>query len=148
MQNLFFIGSLWTRGTQFWQPCWNIFAKLPKTFAQVTKNGLFIYFTYQKCFSSNFSIWQVQCSFNKPLKSFPLKKLIVLAQNPNFFSKTYIARFFLWTRKKEQFWKSFRTKLPKSQIFSLLVRKHEQNRKRTKKLLSHKYFFWRSIRHF
>ena len=43
----------------------------------------YIYFSYKKKrFSSILSTWHVQCSFNKPLKSFPMKSWVVLAQNP------------------------------------------------------------------
>ena len=46
----FFIGCLWIRGRQFWQPCGKIFAKLPKTFAQVTKNDIFFFHTKKTFF--------------------------------------------------------------------------------------------------
>ena len=129
----FFIGSLRTRGKQFWQPCWKIFANLPKTFAQDTENDIFIFPTKnvfpQICPLDTYNVF----IFIKNLKFFPIKSWIVFAQNPSFFRKTYVARFFFRTREK-QFWKSFQTKLTNSEIFSLLVLKHEQSRKLSKNL--------------
>ena len=49
----FFIGCLWIRGRQFWQPCGKIFAKLPKTFAKVTREW-YISFSYKKTFFLKF----------------------------------------------------------------------------------------------
>ena len=104
---------------------------------------IYIYFSNKK----RFSLTRTMYFLTNLWKSFQKKFELFLLKIRNFSRKTVDARFFLWTRKK-QFWKSFRKKLPKSQNFSLLVWKHEQFTKLSKKLMSHKLFLWRSIRHF
>ena len=128
----FFIGSLRKRGKQFWQPCWKIFANLPKTFAQDTKNDLFIFPT-RNVFPQVCPLDTYNVVFTNLWKFFQEKVELVLLKNRFSFRKTDVARFFLWTRKK-QFCETLKTKLTNSEIFSLLVLKHEQSRKLSKNL--------------
>ena len=78
-----------------------VLTTLLSDFCQVTENSRQFYkkwnicFSYEKRFSSNLSTWHVQCSLNKPLKSFPIKSWIVFAQNTNFFlEKPMLLDFF------------------------------------------------------
>ena len=78
-----------------------VLTTLLSDFSQVTENSRQFYkkgnicFSYEKRFSSNLSTWHVQCSLNKPLKSFPIKSWIVFAQNTNFFlEKPMLLEFF------------------------------------------------------
>ena len=134
--------------------CKAVLTTLLKDFRQVTEDFRPSYqkwytcFSYKKKhFSSKLSTWHVQWSFNKPLKIFPLKNSNCFCSKSVFFlKKTYCSIFSLDTKRKKQFWYPFRTKLPKSEILSLLVWKHDQNKKLSNKLLSQKMYFWRSIR--
>ena len=103
-ENHFFIGSPRTHARLFWQHCWKIFDKLPKTFAENTKNDIFIFLTKKNVFPQTLSTWQVQCSFfNKTLKNFPIKSWIIFARNPNFFSKNICCSIFSLDTWKNSF---------------------------------------------
>ena len=104
----------------------NDFRLVTENFRQIYEKW-YTYFSYKNCFSSNLSTWDVERSFNKPLKNFRKKVELFLLKSEFFLEKPMILDFFSG-HVKNSFWKSFRTKLPKSEILSILVWNHEQKR--------------------
>ena len=124
-RKFFFHRLLWTRESSF-DNIVNDFRQVTENFRQIYEKW-YIFFSYKNCFSSNLSTWDVERSFNKPLKNFRKKVEFFLLKSEFFLEKPMILDFFSG-HVKNSFWKSFRTKLPKSEILSILVWNHEQKR--------------------